>query len=161
MVLLLGGSRVLSSAGLALVSRLCPSLVARPGGFVAGCAAGADAAFLSRLVSLGAGSRVSLFCVSRPGAWPSSSAASLLASSCGSVVSGAGGGPAVPLRARFAVRSRAAAAAASSGLFVVSSASSRGSLVCAAVLASRGCPVWFSCVGFSGPPVGLPGCAGS
>jgi hypothetical protein len=90
---------------------------------VVGCAAGIDQAALSALVAAGAAARLSVFAVfgpvspswpaarvSAPGAWSGSAVAAVAAAlHAGAAVSWwAGGGPAVPLAGRLAMRSAAA-----------------------------------------------------
>lgn len=153
-VVLVGGSRRLSPAGLGVV-RVVASLLACSGSsFVLGCASGADAAFLSALVLLFGVQprRVQVFAAA-PFANFKGDGADRVAVQLGvRVVWGAGGGVSVPVRARLAKRSAAAASFASFGVFVVESPSSKGSLRTASILARSGCPVRFFCVGFEGAP---------
>ncbi len=152
-VVLVGGSRSLPLSALAGVSFVASCLSASPCSFVVGCAAGADAAFVSALVPLVGAGRVRMFSagVNNPGV--------TAAARANVEIIPAGGPASLPFRARLVRRSAAAAAVAGAGVFVVSSPDSRGSLGTASFLARRGCPVrFFTTAPFV--PSGLPGLSG-
>ncbi len=156
---LLGGSRSLSGPGRALARSLGVRLARAGFSLHVGCAPGADAAAFSGFTSVtrSEGQAV-LFAVGGPASgWPGPAPARVsLACSLPrvSVRWWAGGSGSVPLRARLAVRSRAALAGVVAAAWVVSSPSSRGSLGAAAAAAAAGVPVFVFCVGFS--PAALP-----
>lgn len=166
-LVLFGGSRSLSGAFAALVRSVVAAVVSAGGSLSVGCAAGADQAVVSSALSLGAAARVRLFCVgssSGAGFWSGSAPFSLLRSAAAagaSVAWSAGGGAAVPFRARLLRRSLAALAGCSSAVFFLASPSSPGSLRVAAAAVAAGVPVFaFSC-GFAGAPAPLAGVAGA
>jgi hypothetical protein len=122
------GSRSLPAGGAGAIASALAGLP--PGSRVAvGCCVGADAAVLAALPA----SRLAVFAAFGPGGAGACSLSAVgpvaLAASAGASVSWwAGGGPAVPLYARLAARTRAVVAAASSGLLLFpASPSSRGS----------------------------------
>lgn len=169
-LVLVGGSRSLPAAGVSACSALAGRAAALGWGAVVGCAAGADVSFLSAFVAAGAGPRASVFAVGGPSGSgflaPSVSVPVVrsVAAAGGSVSWWAGGGPSVPLRGRLSRRSVAAASVpgVGQGFWVVSSPSSRGSLLSASVAAGRGVPVVFLCAGFApGALSPLPGLAGA
>jgi hypothetical protein len=155
-VVAVAGSRSLPPGGVQLVTGVARSLVAAGASLVVGCAVGADAAVVAAvppaalrvLVAFGPG---------RAGAWAGSavSAVRAFAASGGSVSWWAGGGPAVPLRARLAARTRAVVAKASAGLVVFfGSPASRGSTLACRLAVGRGLPVVAFPLGLA--PVQLP-----
>ena len=154
-----GGSRVLGAAWLPLVQRVVSRVAASGVCASAGCAPGADRAVLRAWVRAGAGARLSVFCSGGP-AWASTAPV-------GRVFQWAGGGPAVPLRARLARRTALAVAsvvAPGAAVFFLSSPTSPGSLAAAARAARRGLSVFAFCcwpavvAGLSWPGVSLPRC---
>lgn len=163
-----GGSRSLPLAGARVVSVLAAALAVGPGLVSVGCAPGADAAFAGCFAARGLARRLSVAAVGGPSGLGFLSPVAgrrvvALGRAGASVVWSAGGGGAVPFRARLARRSRVAVSLASAGaLLVVSSPSSRGSLLSASVAARAGLSVRVWCVGFC--PSLLPslaGCPGS
>jgi len=166
-VVAFGGSRSLSPAWGALVSSVVSAVLSSGGSVAAGCAAGADQLAVSSVLAQGAAPRLALFCVgaaSGAGFWSGSAPLSLLraAAGAGSAVAWcAGGGPALPFRARLLRRSLAALAGCSAAVFFLASPSSPGSLRVAAAAALRGLPVFVFPCGFSGAPALLAGCAGA
>jgi hypothetical protein len=167
-VFLFGGSRSLPPVGVAACASFGARAAALGWSASVGCAAGADLSFLAAFVAGGAGPRASVFAAGGPaGGFLSSASLPALrsAAAAGASVSWwAGGGPSVPLRARLAARS--VAAASMPGLmqkcWVVSSPSSRGSLLSASVAVGRGVPVLFLCAGFAPALLSpLPGLSGS
>ncbi len=150
-VVAVAGSRVLPAGGAALVAEAARALVASGSSLVVGCCRGADAAVLSAVSA----SRVRVLCAFGPagqGAGPASAVGPVLAfaSSGGVVAWWAGGGPAVPLFARLARRTRAVVSCASSGLVLFpSSPGSRGSWLAAGLAVERGLPVVVVPLGFS------------
>ena len=115
------GSRSLPGGAAPGVGRVVSALVGAGSVLAVGCAAGADAAAVSSVVAAGVGSRLRLFAVggsSGAGFAGKASAFSGVrsAASAGATVSWwAGGGAAVPLRARLARRSLACVRAAAAG----------------------------------------------
>ena len=148
-VVAVAGSRVLPAGGAALVAEAARVLAGCGCSLVVGCCHGADAAAFSAV----AASRV--LCAFGPageGAGPASAVGPVLAfaSSGGAVAWWAGGGPAVPLFARLARRTRAVVSAASSGLLLFpASPESRGSWLAAKFAVARGLPVVAVPLGFS------------
>ncbi len=159
-----GGSRSLSPSFAPLVSAVVSSVLASSAVSV-GCAAGADALVVGAALAAAPRS-LRVFCVGDPsgsGFWSGSAPLALLrsAAAAGASVSwAAGGGAAVPFRARLLRRSLAALAGASSFVVFLSSPSSPGSLRVAAAAAARGLPVFAFPCGFPGAPAPLAGCAG-
>ena len=145
------GSRVLSDTDCTLVSRLASSVV-RAGGCVrVGCATGAD-----RSALLGASS-VSVLAVSVFAAFGSDgqgscqvsavSDVSEFASQDGAVSWWSGGGPAVPLKVRLAVRARKVVSGSSSVVAFFGGSNSVGTLRACQFAVSLGLPVFgFACV---------------
>jgi hypothetical protein len=172
-----GGSRSLPSSWGGLVSQVVSAVVGAGGvGSVSvGCAAGADQqvilAALSRAQALGAAwlrGQLVVWAVgaqSGAGFWSGSAPLAVLrqAARVGQVFWSAGGGPAVPFRARLLRRSQAALAGCSCSVFFLASPSSAGSLRVAAFAAAAGQPVFAFACGFSGAPAPLaaPAPAGS
>jgi predicted Rossmann fold nucleotide-binding protein DprA/Smf involved in DNA uptake len=155
-VVAVAGSRSLPPGGAPLVASVARSLVAAGASLVVGCAVGADAAVVAA-VPPAALQVLAAFGPGGAGAWAGSavSAVRVFAASGGSVSWWAGGGPAVPLRARLATRTRAVVAEASAGLVVFfASPASRGSVLAAQLAAARGLPVVAFLLGFA--PVQLP-----
>jgi hypothetical protein len=148
-VFLLGGSRSFplpSSA--ALASQCARSLVpwlSFPGArFVVGDQFGAD--FM--LASVFAPHRpVDVYCVNGEPLFHNTPPANY--------IPWAGGERVIPFRARLMLRSKKAAAASGSGVFILNSADSKGSLATARFLNKDGKPVSALCVGFYGPPAPL------
>lgn len=155
---LLGGS--VSSLPSSLPASFVRSLVLgvsaawRPAVFNVGCAAGADAFFISACLASFAPLAVFAASPSPRGFWPRacSPRSVFAASSAGAPVSWSP--PGLPPAAALAARSSRAVAASSAGLFLVGAPASRGSFRSASLLLGRGCPVWVVCVGF--PPARLP-----
>lgn len=157
-LVLVGGSRFICGAGLALARRVGSVLAARGVGLSVGCASGVDAAVLAEFVGAGAASRARVFAVGRPSGagFPVRGVPIWVAEAleegaevvweAGGPVSGAGW---LPLRVRLARRSRAAAAGVSAAVFVVGSPESRGSFGTARFCAAQGVPVFVLPVGFS------------
>jgi hypothetical protein len=155
-VVAVAGSRSLPPGGAPLVAGVARLLVAAGASLVVGCAVGADAAVVSA-VPPSALQVLAAFGPGRAGAWAGSavSAVRAFAASGGSVSWWAGGGPAVPLRARLAARTRAVVVEASAGLVVFfASPASRGSVLAAQLAVARGLPVVAFPLGFA--PVQLP-----
>jgi predicted Rossmann fold nucleotide-binding protein DprA/Smf involved in DNA uptake len=155
-VVAVAGSRLLPPGGAQRVAGVARSLVAAGASLVVGCAVGADAAVVAA-VPLASLQVLAAFGPGGAGAWAGSavSAVRAFAASGGSVSWWAGGGPAVPLRARLAARTRAVVAKASAGLVVFfASLASRGSVLAAQLAAARGLPVVAFPLGFA--PVQLP-----
>lgn len=145
---IIGGSRALPASAGRVVQRVVSS-IARTGaqGFI-GCAQGADRAAARAWVAAGAGQRLTMFCAGAPG-WASTAPVSR-------VITWAGGGPAVPVRARLAQRTAAAVRAAAGqpcqhgpgcpcaqqgtriAVFFLSSTTSKGSMAAAALAARLG-----------------------
>jgi hypothetical protein len=150
-VVAVAGSRALPAGGAALVAETARVLVASGCSLAVGCCRGADAAVLSAVPA----SRVRVLCAFGPagvGAGPASAVGPVLAfaASGGAVAWWAGGGPAVPLFARLARRTRAVVSCASSGLVLFpSSPESRGSWLAAEFAVARGLPVVVVPLGFS------------
>jgi hypothetical protein len=152
------GSRSLPAGGAGAIASALAGLP--PGSRVAvGCCVGADAAVLAALPA----SRLAVFAAFGPGGAGACSLSAVgpvaLAASAGASVSWwAGGGPAVPLYARLAARTRAVVAAASSGLLLFpASPSSRGSWLAARLAVARGLAVVVVPLSFSAsalPPLG-------
>ncbi len=147
-----GGSRSLGPHASALASKAAAHLLLGGAELVMGCCTGADASALSAAVSAGLANRVSVLGafgpLGPPGRWPAGACpASAVATVRAAVRGGAtfhpwAGGPAsVPLSARLSARTRAVAAAASAGAFVVLAPKSRGALILARAVARRGLPV--------------------
>lgn len=151
-----GGSRVLAGGRAAsLVASVVARAVARGWRLRVGCAPGADALAVAAALAHGGASRLSLFCVGgscgagfpRQGGVPAWVRG---AAGAGARVRWWAGGTApVPLRARLALRARACVASASSTVFFVNSAFSRGSWGAAAHAAALGVPVFFFPIGVS------------
>jgi len=165
-----GGSRALPSSAAPLVSRVVGAVLAAGGAVAVGCASGGDELVLSAALSAGAASRLSVFAVGSAGGagfWSGSAPLALLRSAvaAGAAVAWlAGGGLAVPLRARLLSRSVAcirSVAPAGACVFFLASPSSPGSLRVAAFAAGLGLPVFAFAVGFAGAPALLAGCAGA
>lgn len=163
-----GGSRSLPVSFAPLVRSVVAAVLAAGAPFVSvGCAAGADAFCLSAALALGAAPRVRLFCLgasSGAGFWSGSAPFALLrsAAAAGAAVSwSAGGGSAVPFRARLLRRSLACLPGCSSAVFFLASPSSPGSLRVAAAAARAGLLVFAFPCGFSGAPAPLAGLAGA
>lgn len=160
MLVAVGGSRVLSwrarLAGRAVVA----SLLASPSVSLAvGCASGVDELVLSSVLAAGACARLRVFAVGGPsgvgfGSVSAVSAVRAVAGAGASVCWWAGGSG--PLRVRLARRSRRAVFGAASGVWVLSSARSRGSLGAALALARAGRPAFLVCCGFSPAALSLP-----
>ena len=133
------------------------------GGVVCGSSAGADARVVrAALAACGASSLCVLasFAPSGEGAGSCSSVPSAMsASEAGASVVWLAGGPlSIPLRARLAARSVAAASLAAGGVvFSAGGLLGPGSSLVVFSLISRGCPVWL----FSPSPAPLRGLAGS
>ena len=150
-VVAVAGSRALPAGGAVLVAEAAQVLVGSGCSLVVGCCRGADAAVLSAVPV----SRVRVLCAFGPvgpGAGPASAVGPVLAfAATGGVVAWwAGGGPAVPVFARLARRTRAVVSCASSGLVLFpSSPGSRGSWLAAEFAAARGLPVVVVPLGFS------------
>jgi hypothetical protein len=143
LVAAVAGSRSLPPGGAPLVASVACSLVAAGASLVVGCAVGADAAVVSA-VPPAALRILAAFGPGGAGAWAGSAVSTVwaFAATGGAVVWWAGGGPAVPLRARLAARTRAVVAEASAGLVVFfASPASRGSVLAAQLAAARGLPV--------------------
>lgn len=148
------GSRSLPAGGAEVIAQ---AVAALPSGPVAvGCCVGADAAVLAALPA----SRLAVFAAFGPGGQGACSLSSVgpvgMAAAAGAAVTWwAGGGPAVPLPARLAARTRAVVGAASSGLLLFpASPSSRGSWLAARLAVARGLPVVVVPLGF--PASSLP-----
>jgi predicted Rossmann fold nucleotide-binding protein DprA/Smf involved in DNA uptake len=159
-VVAVAGSRSLPPGGAPLVVSVACSLVAAGASLVVGCAVGADAAVVAA-VPLASLQVLAAFGPGGAGAWAGSavSAVRAFAAAGGAVVWWAGGGPAVPLRARLATRTRAVVAEASAGLVVFfASPVSRGSVLAAQLAAARGLPVVAFPLGFAPAPLPLLGC---
>jgi hypothetical protein len=172
-----GGSRSLAAAWSPLVRRVVGACVAAGvPAFAVGCAVGGDALALSALVSSGAAARVSVFCVgeavvassgavSASGFWSGSAVAGVVSAVAAGAapVWWAGGGPAVPLQERLAVRSRVCCAPGGSpvavGCWFLASPLSVGSLGAARALAAAGGSVVVFCCGWESSllPALLPG----
>lgn len=148
-VVAVAGSRALPAGGAALVAEAVRALVASGCSLAVGCCRGADAAVLSAVPA----SRV--LCAFGPAGEGAGSASAVgpvlaFASSGGVVAWWAGGGPAVPLFARLARRTRVVVSSASSGLVLFpSSPESRGSWLAAELAVARGLPVVVVPLGFS------------
>lgn len=153
-VVAVAGSRALPASGSALVVRVASDLAAGGASFVVGCCSGADAALLSAVPGLVPPSLVSCLAVFGPGGIGASPASAVgrvaaFAQVGGSVQWWSGGPASVPLWARLANRTRAAAGLASAGLVVFfASPASRGSLLACRCALSRGLPVVAFPVGF-------------
>ena len=165
-VVCFGGSRALSSAFAPLVSRVVGAVVARGALVSVGCASGADAFVVSAVLSAGSASLLRVCAVgsaSGAGFWRGSCSLALLRSAGAAgarVLWLAGGGLAVPLRARLFARSLSSLRGCGCAVFFLASASSSGSLAVAAAAAASGLPVFaFSC-GFAGAPSPLAGVSG-
>lgn len=148
-VVAVAGSRALPAGGASLVAEAAQVLAGSGCSLVVGCCRGADAAVFSAVSA----SRV--LCAFGPageGAGPASAVGPVLAfaASGGAVAWWAGGGPAVPLFARLARRTRAVVSCASSGLVLFpSSPASRGSWLAAGFAVARSLPVVVVPLGFS------------
>jgi hypothetical protein len=155
-VVAVAGSRSLPPGGAPLVAGVTRSLVAAGASLVVGCAVGADAAVVAAVPP--AALRVlAAFGPGGAGAWAGSavSAVRAFAAAGGAVVWWAGGGPAVPLRARLAARTRAVVAEASAGFVVFfGSPMSRGAALATRCAVARGLPVLAFPLGFA--PAQLP-----
>lgn len=121
------GSRSLSPAAASLAAAVARGVVASGAPGLVGCAAGADAAFVSAFVAGGAAARLRVFAAFGPGGVGAAGAASSVSGVAAAARAGASvcwwaGGPAsVPVRGRLARRSLAfvrALAAAGGRLFV-------------------------------------------
>jgi hypothetical protein len=127
-----------------------------------GCAVGADALVCGCVVGAGSARRLSVFAVgglSGAGFW-SGSAVSVVsaAARAGAQVSWwAGGGEALPLRARLVRRSQAGLVGASVACFFLASPESAGSLRVASLAAAAGVPVFAFCGSRPAALVGLLG----
>lgn len=157
-----GGSRSFSSP--AVVAPVVRAALASGSSVAVGCASGADQLVLSSAVSVSA-RRVSLFSVGGPvGGFPCGGVPSWVsaAARAGASVSWwAGGGPAVPLRARLACRSRALVRSGLSAFVLFLSPGalpSSGSLLAGAAAVLAGVPLFAFSVAC---PASLPGLAGS
>jgi hypothetical protein len=159
-VVAVAGSRSLPSGGAQLVASVAHSLVAAGASLVVGCAVGADAAVVTA-VPPAVLQVLAAFGPGGAGAWSGSAVSAVwaFAATGGAVVWWAGGGPAVPLRARLAARTRAVVAKASAGLVVFfGSPASRGSVLAAQLAAARGLPVVTFPLGFAPAQLPLRGC---
>lgn len=149
------GSRVLPPCGGRLVARVCAALVRSGGSLVVGCATGADSAALSAALSGGFVGSVrcfSAFSAGGVGACGVSAVGVVSAfEAAGGCVSWlAGGGLAVPVRARLAVRAAAVVSAASVGCVgFLSSPASVGTSRALLLAAGRGLRVVVFPVGFA------------
>ena len=120
-VVMLCGSRSLHGGAVPQVGRVASALVWAGSVLAVGCAAGADAAAVSSVVSSGAAPRLHLFAVGGVNGSGFAGKASAFvgvqsAASAGAVVSWWAGGPSsVPLRARLAKRSLACVRSAATG----------------------------------------------
>jgi hypothetical protein len=143
-VVALAGPRDLPGAEAARVGEVARALVGAGRSLAVGCCVGADEAALQEA---GPGSpAVRVLAAWGPageGAGPASAVASVLAHEAagGPVAWWAGGGAAVPLRARLAARTRAVVGAADAGLVVWLRPGSRGSRLAAEAAVGRGLPV--------------------
>ena len=112
-VVMVCGSRSLSSSAASIVNQVVHSLLSAGRGIAVGCAAGADAAVVSSVLAAGAGSRLKIYAAFGPGGAGTAGRLSALsvvsqAAASGVPVSWWAGGPAsVPLRGRLASRSLA------------------------------------------------------
>lgn len=168
-----GGSRVLSPAGLALCRSLGASLagLSSVSSLRVGCSVGADAAFLCGWGSVRGVAGASLFAVggSSPsglvGFWSGSAVACVarFAAAGGSVSWWAGGGSRVRVASRLVGRSAAACAGASVGFVVAGSPVAGGSGSWASVrrLVSAGVPCFVFALGGLAPAGFFAGFAGS
>lgn len=170
-----GGSRSLGFGAAPLVASVVGAVLAAGASVSVGCAVGADAVAIGAVLAAGCASRLSVFAAfAAPlpgagfarGAWSGSAVGSVLAAvRAGARVSFlAGGGLAVPLRARLLSRSVAcvrSVAPAGACVFFLASPSSPGSLRVAAFAAGLGLPVFAFACGFAFAPAPLAGCAGS
>jgi hypothetical protein len=155
-VVAVAGSRLLPPGGAQRVAGVARSLVAAGGSLVVGCAVGADAAVVAA-VPPAALQVLAAFGPGGAGAWAGSAVSTVraFAAAGGAVVWWAGGGPAVPLRARLAARTRAVVAEASAGLVVFfGSPMSRGAALATRCAVARGLPVLAFPLGFA--PAQLP-----
>jgi hypothetical protein len=159
-VVAVAGSRSLPPGGAPRVAGVARLLVAVGASLVVGCAVGADATVVAA-VPLAALRILAAFGPGGAGAWAGSAVAAVraFAAAGGAVVWWAGGGPAVPLRARLAARTRAVVANASAGLVVFfGSPASRGSVLAAQLAAARGLPVVAFPLGLAPAQLPLLGC---
>ncbi len=155
----LGGSRNLSQNQNAVVAQVVWPIQAAGLTVHVGCAAGAD----SLVIKAAAPGLLSVFAAGGScgsGFWAGSAPLSLLRSVSGSVSWWAGGGAAVPLKARLIKRSVAGFFSCAEAVFFLASPSSSGSLAVAARAVKAGLPVFAFCCGFAGPPAPLAGQAG-
>ena len=110
-VVMVCGSRSLSSAAAPIVNQVVQSLLSAGRSIAVGCAAGADAAVVSSVLAAGAGSQLQVFAAFGPGGVGAAGRVSAVsfvtqASAAGVPVSWwAGGSASVPLRGRLASRS--------------------------------------------------------
>lgn len=141
-VVAVAGPRALCPASAGLVANVAGSIVSAGASLVVGCATGADAAALSA-VPVGSVRLLAAFGPGGRGSWSCSAVTSVsrFVTAGGSAVWWAGGGPAVPLRARLAARTRAVVASASALVVFFSARRSRGSLLAAHCAVKRGVPV--------------------
>jgi hypothetical protein len=157
---LFGGSRSLPGRWAGLVRGVVAACVSSSvPAFSVGCASGGDALALSALVGLGAAPRVSVFAVGDASGAGFAGAVSavpvvLSAAAAGASVSWwAGGGPAVPLGVRLAVRSRVALCPGGSPVqaacWFLASPASVGSLAAARAAALAGVSVVVFCCGWA------------
>jgi len=159
-VVLFGGSRSLAASWSPSVAAAVGAAVAAGWRVAVGCSAGADAAVLSACpVSALAG----VFAAFGPGGSGAASCSSvagvLAAATAGAPVAWwAGGGPAVPLRARLSRRSLAALRICSAAVFFQPGA---GSLAVAGAAVAAGVPVWAVGLAGSAAPGAPRGCAGA
>lgn len=156
-VVALGGSRVLSRPGCALVAQLAALLASSGHGVSVGCCRGADATAIGALTGSPALHVCAVFDRHGFGAWSASAVnTTRLAAIRGSRVSWLAGGPrTVPLVARLTRRTAAVADACTCGAAVFfQGPGSRGSQLLARLVAAKGLPVVAFAVGF--PPSQLP-----
>ena len=128
-----------------------------------GCAAGADTLVIKALSVHAGRGRLFVFAAGGScgsGFWAGSAPLSLLRSVSGSVSWWAGGGAAVPLKARLIKRSVAGFSGCSAAVFFLASPGSSGSLAVAARAVKAGLPVFVFCCGFAGSPAPLANQAG-
>lgn len=147
-----GGSRSLSPQATALASAAAAALLSSGAKLVIGCCTGADEAALAAAVECRAAHKVTVLGAFGPlgpaDCWPAGACpASAVAPVRAAVRAGAafqpwaGGSASVPLSARLSGRTRAVAASAGAGAFVVLAPGSRGALILARAVARRGLPV--------------------
>ncbi|MBK1633554.1 hypothetical protein CKO31_22970 [Thiohalocapsa halophila] len=149
-----GGPRRIGPAEARLAARAARLLLDRGAEVVCGCATGADAAFMAAASDIDA-ERLQVCTAfgpvrATPGVAPAAPGACghsavravQLAAAAGAVVQPwAGGGPALPLAARLARRTRVVARASTAGAVVWLRPRSRGSLLLARAIAARGLEV--------------------